>query len=162
MIGVGASLTTGLIMFTVNRVASTRDRKRTADETKMAELEKTIADLKTRVALYDKVIEPLWTAAQRKLIEELTHFHTPELDELIAKDVADALPDRDRPLMFKLMEERAATLDGSITPQEREAAAIYPIISNKAREERLAIKVATEPPVPMLVAVPPKPGEETP
>lgn len=108
-----------------------RGGKQRANDKLLAE----VADLKSRMAMVDKIVEPLWTAAQKKLVDELTHFHTPELDALLVKLTNGTLTEEDTARMALLLEERVTTLNGTIDASERDAARILPAVIRKARAE---------------------------
>jgi len=100
------------------------------------ELLERIARIERSQAIVDKVVEPFWTAAQRKLVDELTHFHTPELDRLmehVLEGTLTAPEDVDR--LAAMLAERATSLDHRISPSERDAALILPAVIRKAYAE---------------------------
>ena len=89
------------------------------------------------------VTTPLFTVMQEKLIKELTHFHTPEMDALLVKvGPPNVLTIEERERLATMLQERTKDLNGEISPNERDAATIFPIIMKRAAEEQSTLQVA--------------------
>jgi len=95
-----------------------------------------VAELENKVGLVSQAVLPISTAFQAILIKELTHFHTPVLDALLAKLGPPFLltPEEERALLHELR-QRERDMGPMITEPEREAAQILPIVMKRAKAE---------------------------
>lgn len=75
------------------------------------------------------------TLFQAKLIQDLTHDHTQELDVLLAKVGDGTLEPHEEPRLMVLLDERTRDTDPRISAAERETAAIFPVVMRMARVE---------------------------
>lgn len=124
------------------------------------ELVAAVAELKSQLGLVSQVVTPINQAMQALLIRELTHYHTPELDALMAKLPPDGnLTEAEQLRIIVLLRERADELNGTIPESEREAAIILPYIIKRVKVEAESIANAlTDAPQLKIVAVPPDTG----
>ena len=122
------------------------------------ELEEKVTALTNQLGLVSQVVTPINQAMQALLIRELTHYHTPELDALLAKLPPEGnLTDAEWLRLAALLKEREQELNGSIPESEREAALILPYIIKRVKAEAADIaNAATEAPQLKIVAVPPE------
>lgn len=122
------------------------------------ELEEKVNVLTNQLGLVSQVVTPINQAMQALLIRELTHYHTPELDALMAKLPPEGtLTLEEEQRIGVLLKEREQDLDDSVSESEREAALILPYIIKRVRAEAAAIVEST--PQLKIVAVPPDTGQ---
>ena len=122
-------------------------------------LEEKVNALTAQLGLVSQVVTPINQAMQALLIRELTHYHTPELDALMAKLPPDGtLTIKEEERIAVLLKERADELNGSIPEHERDAAHILPFIIKRVKAEAQSIAEST--PQLKIVAVPPETGPE--
>jgi hypothetical protein len=116
-----------------------------------------ISQLEQDHAVLEAAVTPFEEAYKQMLIKQLTHFHTPVLDDLLARE-AD-LTEEELEQMAELLKERAHAVDGRISPSERDAALILTAVIRRARAEAAAIADPNIPkPVMKVVAVVELPG----
>lgn len=88
-------------------------------------------------------VVPISAAYQAILIKELTHFHTPEMDELMEKIPSDSLtPEEEDRLFNVLLPQREKDMGPLISETERDAAHILPVIVKRARAEAAKVALA--------------------
>lgn len=123
------------------------------------ELAEKVDALQAQLGLVNQVVTPINQAMQALLIRELTHYHTPELDALLAKlpPEGDLTPEEHLRIAV-LLKERAEELNGTIPESEREAAIILPYIIKRVKAEAVALVEST--PQLKIVAVPPEAGAD--
>lgn len=115
-----------------------------------------VADLETKLALVTQAVVPISTAFQAILIKELTHYHTPEMDELMVKIGPPNLLTKDEEnRLFILLEERTRDMGPLISESERGAAHILPVVMARARAENEVPENTGEM---KLVGLPPESG----
>lgn len=126
------------------------------------QLVETVTALQNQLGLVSQVVTPINQAMQALLIRELTHYHTPELDALMAKLPPDGnLTDEEQVRITLLLKERADQLNGTIPESEREAAIILPYVIKRVKVEAAAIAdAATAAPQLKIVAVPSETGAD--
>lgn len=119
--------------------------------------EKRLTTLETQLAVVSAAVVPISTAFQAILIKELTHFHTPEMDALLAKvGPPNVLTPVEQDRLGVLLKERTKDLGEAISQSEREAAAILPIVMKRAAVEQATMSVAANlASMPVLVATVP-------
>lgn len=122
-------------------------------------LVKRIDDLEKQVGLVGQAVVPLSAAFQAILVRELTHLHTPQLDELLTRiGPPSALDEEEEAELFRLLKERADELDGSIPELERDAATMLPLVMKRVKVEM----AATDVPVGLTVVTTPlEPSADT-
>jgi hypothetical protein len=99
----------------------------------------------SKLALIDQVITPINTMMQALLVKQLTHYHTPEMDALMVKlGPPNTLSHAEEARLLVLLEERTRDMHDLITPEERDAAVILPVIMKRARAEQKSITDAAE------------------
>ena len=137
--------------------------ERTAEAARLAAQHQTLIDrvfdLEKQLVAVHQVVQPISTAFQAILIKELTHYHTPVMDELLEKiGPPNRLTPEEEEKLFVLLKERTADLDGRIDEAERDAAVMLPMVMKRAKTEAHELKNA---PVDLkIVAVKPA-GEES-
>lgn len=93
-------------------------------------------ELENKLALVSQAVVPLNLAMQAMLIKELTHYHTPEMDALMAKlGPPSALAVEEEARLAALLDERTRDMGPLISDSERDAAHILPAIIKRARLE---------------------------
>ena len=80
---------------------------------------------------------PINLAYKEMLARELTHAHTPELDALLARagPPSDLSAEEFERMSVMLVERYESIDDDQISPKEKKAALIYPIVLQRANEE---------------------------
>jgi hypothetical protein len=107
--------------------------------------EKRLVAMETKLALVDAAVIPIATAMQAILIKELTHFHTPEMDDLLIKvGPPNTLTEDEQARLIVMLQERTKDLGEEISPSERDAAFIFPIVMKRAAAEQSTLKSATD------------------
>ena len=119
---------------------SKKDAEARAKATALAEAEAhmrgRISDLEKQLIALTSVVTPLSAAMQAVFIKELTHFHTPELDDLLTKVQDGTLEDAEESRLLTLLEERSRDLDGRIPDSERDVATMFPMMMKRVKAER--------------------------
>lgn len=100
-----------------------------------------------------QTVQPISVAFQAILIKQLTHEHSPVLDDLMAKiGPPNILTDEEQVELLFELKERAKDMSSLISDSERDAAKMLPLVMDR-------VKAETEAPPPpqdvVLVAVPP-------
>jgi hypothetical protein len=100
------------------------------------EKDERVRALELQIAILTQQVSPLWTAAQAILIKQMTHYHAPEMDELMRKvGPPFTLSADEEHRLYVLLEERTRDVDGMIDSSERDAAAMLPLVIRRVREE---------------------------
>src|SRR4249920_839391 len=103
-----------------------------------------LAELETKERLAGQVMSPIVTAFQALLVKQLTHDHAPEMDKLMVQvGPPDVLTDEERDRLMVLLARRARDMSMEISPNERDAAMILPIVMKMAAEEQANFKSVT-------------------
>jgi len=126
-----------LLGFVANRYLASRAVV-TATALRLAEAnERLIArvtELEKQSALLGQAVLPISDLFRAALIKELTHNHTPEMDDLMAR--VDDLTDDELNRLTVLLRERVVEYDDPlITESERDAATILPIVMKRVQVE---------------------------
>jgi hypothetical protein len=120
------------------------DRKQAIIDSALREHERLVArivDLEMKLSVLSQAVVPISTAFQAILIKELTHFHTPRMDDLMNRlGPPSSLSLAEETELGVLLLERERTLDGEISDSERDAAHILPIVIRRAKAEALAME----------------------
>ena len=104
-----------------------------------------VNSLESQLALVNQAVVPISTAFQAILIKELTHYHTPELDALLAKvGPPSALTPPEIDEMGRLLQARTHDMGPLISQQERGAASILPVVMTRATAEYTLVQAAEE------------------
>ena len=107
-------------------------------------LSETVTTLRSQLRTIHQAVIPLNLAIQNVLVKELTHFHTPVLDGLMAKlGPPFMLTDEEEAELLRLLTERERDMGESISPAERDAAKILPVIIRRVRRDLAHITPAT-------------------
>ena len=80
---------------------------------------------------------PISTAFQTVLVKQMTHYHTPALDELMAKMLAETLTDSDRAELILALKERELDMGMLIDDSERGAAKLLPLLMERVALEKI-------------------------
>lgn len=98
------------------------------------ELKARVQATETQLKLLSQAVLPISAAFQAILIKELTHFHTPELDLLMEKiGPPNTMTPAEEARMVVLLRERSEEMNGSIPEQERDAAAMLPMVIKRVK-----------------------------
>jgi len=119
-----------------DRVRDEADKK-IDDETRAREdIITRLLKLETSLAVIDQKVVPISTALQAILVKELTHYHTPVMDALLARigPPSTLSEDEEQQLTEKLY-ERTQDMGVLISSSERDAAFILPAIMRRAKVE---------------------------
>jgi hypothetical protein len=104
---------------------------------------KRLTETETRLAVVTAQMVPLNAAMLQAIVKQMTHIHTPELDALMTRVGPHAVPPPLTPdeevLMYRLVAERRVAVDAEIDEDERDAAAIFPVILKRANAEAIAL-----------------------
>jgi hypothetical protein len=104
-----------------------------------------LSEMEVKFATVNQAIIPISTAFQAILIKELTHYHTPEMDELMRKiGPPNTLTENEEIRLSVLLRERTLDMGPLISDSERDAALILPAIMKRARIEADKLKGAEE------------------
>jgi hypothetical protein len=97
-----------------------------------------LVELERRFSLIGQAIIPVSTAFQTMLVRELTHFHTPEMDSLMAHiGPPSTLSEEETNRLVVLLRQRASEPD--VPASERDAAYMLPAVMRRATAEALAM-----------------------
>lgn len=121
------------------REATAAKAKALADEN--AKLTARVTEVESKLRLVDQAVVPISEAFKAILIKELTHFHTPEMDKLMAKD---RLTPEEEARLAVLLKERSENMGDDIPQSERDAAAILPAVIRRAKAASEAIGKADQ------------------
>jgi len=92
--------------------------------------------IETSLAVIDQKVVPISTALQTILVKELTHYHTPVMDELLSRiGPPSELSVEEESDLTKLLLERTRDMGLLISSSERDAAFILPAIMRRAKIE---------------------------
>ena len=126
-----------------------------ARESDNRERDAKIAELNLRLSVVTAAVVPISEAFKAVLIKELTHYHTPELDKLLAKiGPPQTLTDIEVIRLERLLDERSRDMADSITDSERDAATMLPMVIKRAKAEAIEPKVAPADALMQIVSLP--------
>lgn len=109
---------------------------RELQEKTVKEMEAQVTSLKTELELVRQAIVPISTAFQSLLIKELTHFHTPVMDAMLAKvGPPYALTDIEEKELIAALDERMKAEGDLMTESERDAAQMLPMVIKRVKAE---------------------------
>ena len=137
----GAALVFVSTLYWVGRKAS---HAKAAAATKAAEaVALRVISLEGKLALVDQAVVPISAAFQAILIKELTHYHTPEMDELLTKvGPPSTLTASEIDDLARLLQARTIDMGPLISEAERGAAYILPIVMKRASDEYKLLEAA--------------------
>lgn len=119
-----------------------------------------ITELERQLSLVTQAVVPISTAFQAILIKELTHYHTPRMDELMTRvGPPSTLSIAEEAELAHLLSQRTKDMGDEITESERDAAMILPIVMKRARAEAVLIDGAS-PSIIRLVSISHVPDEQ--
>ena len=129
-----------IFWYRLNSARTERDRLRA----EYAALILRVDLLDKQLALVGHDVVPISAALQAMLIKELTHFHTPRMDLLMAKlGPPSTLTEVEEAELLVLLKEREIDMDALISDSERDAAHILPAIMKRAKAEAEALQLQT-------------------
>ena len=104
-----------------------------------------LTELETKEKLSNQMMTPIVTAFQSILIKQLTHIDKPEMDELMAKlGPPNTLTAAEHDRLIEMLEHRSTDMTAVITPAERAAAKMLPLVIPMAAEEQANFAEAME------------------
>jgi len=115
------------------------------------ELAKRVTELESQLGAVKQAVTPISAAFQAILIKELTHFHTPEMDELMVKlGPPITLTEIEKSRLTELLLVRAKDLDGRISDLERDAAIMLPMVMKRvlndvSHEQAVELSIVSTP-----------------
>ena len=102
-----------------------------------------LAEMQLKLARIDQVVVPINTMMQQLLVKELTHYHEPVTDRLLAKlGPPNTLTEAETKELAKRLDERTRDMGPLISESERGAATILPFIIQRSLAEQRKIAVA--------------------
>lgn len=117
-------------------IAAERARALDAAAAEMDRMRARLGALETDNALLKKEVQPISIAMQTWLVDKLTHFHTPVMDELLRKlGPPNILTDVEEKELEAALIERTVTLDGRIDDMEKDAARMLPMVIRMVKAE---------------------------
>jgi hypothetical protein len=115
---------------------ATRKARKDKDALKESEVTERIRTLEQQVALVNQSIQPISIAFQSLLVKQLTHYHTPDIDELLQKlGPPSTLTDVESIKLAEALEARTRDVDSQIDQSERVAAALLPFVMERVKIE---------------------------
>jgi hypothetical protein len=100
-------------------------------------LSSTLDTVTHQMALVGQQVLPITVAYQQILVKELTHFHTPDCDRLLAKlGPPFTLTASEEIQLLKALKQREDDMGDEISESERDAAHILPIIIKRIKLEQ--------------------------
>ena len=112
-----------------------------------------VIELERRGALLNQQTIPISAAFQAILVQDLTHFHTPEMDELMVKlGPPFILTEKEAERLITLLSERECDLGPEVSQSERDAARMLPLVIRRVAMERERTGLRAEPLVRVLIA----------
>jgi hypothetical protein len=106
---------------------------RAAKAKEQARIHERLTDLETKLALVNQQVIPINAAFQAVLVHQLTHYHTPELDALLQKiGPPNTMTEVEKNRFGILLKERTTDIGSEITPSERDAATMLPMVMKRA------------------------------
>ena len=167
-LAIGGPILTAILVFIAtqywsHRTASLMLATKIADENEL--LIRRVDALDKQLSLLSQAVVPISVAYQNILVRELTHYHTPVLDALLAKlGPPYTLTEEEEAQFFRLLQEREKEYGDLITQSERDAARILPVVMRRVKAE-LVVEESSVPTLLQLVRVLPintEAGGETP
>jgi hypothetical protein len=144
----GAMLSFIAARYWFQRNQAVADAKRLADEVAAAKkvadedrrrTDARVAELELQLSAVKQTVLPISAAFQAILIKELTHYHTPRMDELMKKlGPPVTLNEAEQAELAALLHARTVDMDGRISDSERDAATMLPLVVKRVVAEGLA------------------------
>ncbi len=111
-----------------------------------------VNDLERQLSAVNQAVVPISAAFQAILVKELTHFHTPEMDGLMAKlGPPFTLTEVEAKRLGVLLEERQRDMNDQISDAERDAAQMLPLVMRRVLVDRERSGIEAEPLVRIMV-----------
>jgi hypothetical protein len=143
LLGLGSAFSFVVAWYWSSRGAATREKDRLASEHEKVLVR--LNEMEVKFATVNQAIIPISTAFQAILIKELTHYHTPEMDELMRKvGPPNTLTEDEEIRLAELLRERTLDMGPLISDSERDAALILPAVMRRARTEATTLSGAEE------------------
>jgi len=156
--GAFLSFAFAVFWYRLNTARTARDKI----QSEYAALMLRVDTLDKQLALVGHDVVPLSAAMQALLIKELTHFHTPTMDALMAKlGPPSTLTDAEETELLLLLKEREIDMGDLISDSERDAAHILPAVIRRAKAEALAL-AETQPTLQTVAVLSPMPPPDDP
>lgn len=146
----------GAVSLLFSRLFRGRDKREAVREKDDVDDKKRLSELERQIAILTAEAQPINAYVQAMAIAKLTHMHTPETDELLAKVGAKKkLSEPDMERLAVALKKRQVIVDAEVDEEERIWARIFPDIVRLAQieAERLASKEETPRDI-ALVSVP--------
>ena len=126
-----------------------------AGKTRNESLQVRIHELEKQMVGVNAAVAPISQVFQQILIKELTHFHTPELDALMARvGPPTTLSVLETKRLEVLLRERSLDMAEEMTAMERDAAVMLPMVMRRVIEAVSTPRVLSEPILVQLVSLP--------
>jgi hypothetical protein len=135
---VGAVVSFLVAWYWIVRGAKVKAAEKLAEAT--LKLESRVVELEGKLTLLNQTVMPLSTAFQNKLVEMLTHAHTPEIDGWLAKlGPPNTLTEEEAILLTAALKDKITDKTVAIPDSERTAAEILPLVIRLAKEETASL-----------------------
>lgn len=145
--GLAATSVLMYLTYTVHRSA-----ERNIEAAKVTLLAR-VQELERNSALLSQQTIPISAAFQAILIQDLTHFHTPEMDELMVKlGPPFILTEKETNRLIELLAERERDLGPEVSQSERDAARMLPLVIRRVAADLERTGLQAEPLVRVLIA----------
>jgi hypothetical protein len=100
-------------------------------------LSTTLDTVTHQLALVGQQVQPITQVFQAILVKELTHFHTPTVDLLLAKlGPPFTLTEEEEVQLLEALKRREQDMGDQMTESEREAAHILPAVIKRVKREQ--------------------------
>ena len=117
---------------------------------------KRVTELEREVTGIKHDVIPISAAFQAILIKDLTHAHTPEIDDLLRKVGPPFILTEDEVVRLSVLLERVTRDMGNLVDeQERDAATMLPLVMKRVLSDKLRTGVEAEPLVRIMIVVRP-------
>lgn len=104
-----------------------------------AKLSDRVSELEKQLGIVGAQIAPFNTAYQSMLIKQLTHYHTPVMDELMVKlggvGVPPTITPKEEVQLIEALKQRTEDMGPEISDDERDAAEMLPIVMRRVKRE---------------------------
>jgi hypothetical protein len=147
LIGAAIAFATSWFWYVQNLKSKAKERRDLA----FSDMVRRTAELEKQIAVLGQAVQPISVAFQSMLIKELTHFHTPVMDDLMTRiGPPSTLTVEEETELAAALKERAEDPGQHIPQSEREAALMLPYVIRRAKAE---VSVQNSLPEMRLVAI---------
>ena len=142
----------GTLLTVLMWYASNKRAEATAIAASHEKLLNRVVELESQLKLVNQAVVPISAAFQAILIKDLTHAHTPEIDELLRKiGPPFILTDAEVERLVVLLRQVTHDMGNLVDQQERDAAVMLPLVMRRVLADKKKSGIEAEPLVWMLV-----------